>query len=240
MVWAGTRGGEARRDQEDDGSWKSFVDNMDWQYGADPSRLVSALSDLNRPFPKGWTWRSEHWKLARDMGKKEYDYLLSLPLALHIPSMHSVVVHAGLLGRDPTKEADASDQPYSQLFGPDTEEQASMSRKEGELAVFTTIKQNRVPYTLLNIRSVLKDGEVTKKSNKGTPWSDIWQQEEERCRGQGVWDDQEGDENDEQGKEHGSIEMVEDMEKRRKHDSLQKLPKLNCSPLTVIYGHAGK
>jgi len=242
MVWAGTREGKRGDEGEaqDDGSWRSFIESMDWQYGADSGRLSSALSDVNRPFPKDWQWRSEHWKLARDMSKKDYEYLVSLPLALHIPSMHTVVVHAGLLGRDPRKEADAMDQPYTALFGSDGEEQSTMSRKEAELAIFTTIKQNREPYTLLEMRSVLKDGEVTKKSSKGTPWSDIWQQEEARCRGRGVWDETVEDEDDEQGQEHAGIKMVEDMEKRKKHEDLKKLPRLNCSPLTVVYGHAGE
>jgi hypothetical protein len=121
MVWAGTREGKRGDEDEaqDDGSWRSFIESIDWQYGADSGRLSSALSDVNRPFPKDWQWRSEHWKLARDMSKKDYEYLLSLPLALHIPSMHTVVVHAGLLGRDPRKKANAIDQPYSALFGTD-------------------------------------------------------------------------------------------------------------------------
>lgn len=251
MVWAGTRDSNRRRDQGDDAAgaqdegedtkWRSFIDTMDWQYGADPHRLGSALSDVKSPFPKDWEWRSEHWKIARDMGKKEYEYLVSLPLALHIPSLHTVVVHAGLLGRDPTKKADAADQPYSELFDED-DVVSPLSRHAAELAVFSKIKQNRRPYTLMNIRSVLKTGRVTKKSNKGTPWSDIWQQEQARCKGPGAWalGDEVHDEDVLEGVEHAGIEMVEDLESRRKHVVLESLSKLNCSPLTVIYGHAGE
>jgi hypothetical protein len=267
MVWAGTKETARRRageevssddiqddDDPDSATWRQFVKSIDWQYGADPKRLHSALSTSNLPFPKSWEWRSEHWKIARDMNKKEYDYLVSLPLALHIPSIHSVVVHAGLLGRDPTKLADAADQPYSNLFDEVTEtdpKAAPMSRHQAELDVFTKIKQNRRPYTLMNIRSVLKDGRVTKKSNKGTPWSDIWQQEQARCAGPGRWalGEVAEDEDETVGVEHAGVEMVEDMEsrglevgleKRKKHVVLESLPRLNCSPLTVIYGHAGQ
>ena len=257
MVWAGTREANRRRqetgdagaaegeqqdaDGDEGGTWRAFIKSMDWQYGADPKRLGTALADVNMPFPKDWEWRSEHWKIARDMGKKEYDYLVSLPLALHIPSIHSVVVHAGLLARDPTKKADAADQPFSNLFDED-DAGSPLSRHEAELAVFTKIKQNRRPYTLMNIRSVLKSGKVTKKSNKGTPWSDIWQQEQARCKGPGAWTLGDGalDEDENEGEEHAGIEMMEDMETRRKHVVLESLPKLNCSPLTVIYGHAGE
>jgi hypothetical protein len=31
-----------------------------------------------------------------------------------------------------------------------------------------------------------------------------------------------------------------ELEKRKKHVVLESLPRLNCSPLTVIYGHAGQ
>jgi hypothetical protein len=113
-----------------------------------------------------------------------------------------------------------------------------LTRSQSEVALLQTIPQNRDPYTLLNIRSVLKDGKVTKKANKGTPWSEIWHEEMSRCTGAGSdVEDEEGGSEDEEG-----IERAEENEKRalnRKKET-KTLPKMDCSPVTVIYGHAGK
>lgn len=165
-------------------------------------------------------------------------------MTLHLPSLHSIVVHAGLLARDPTKKATAEDQPYASAIAaglsPETGDNA-LTRAQSEIALLQTIPQNRDPYTLLNIRSVLKDGEVTKKANKGTPWSEIWQEEMSRCTGAGsdlVEDEEEeGSTNDDEG-----IERTEENEKRalKRKKGSKTLPKMDCSPVTVIYGHAGK
>jgi hypothetical protein len=248
MIWAGTKGSDSiAAEQEDDsaankaGGWRAMLSKLDWEYGADKGRLLTQLQSLGRPFPDDWEWRSEHWKIARDMSKKDYEYLVSLPLALHIPSIHSLVVHAGLLARDTTKDALDVTQPYDSLYTSDLSQPPALSRADGELAVLRLIKQNRQPYTLLNIRSVLKNGDVTKSSNKGTPWSEIWQQEQSRCQGKGFTPEDKNDlEDDREGEPDLKIEEVEDLEKRKKHKGMEKLPPLNCSPLTVIYGHAGE
>src|ERR1700691_756733 len=55
--------------------------------------------------PKGWKKKMfrDHYKIARDMTQKQYEYLLSLPLVLHIPSAHTYILHAGLLPYDTTR-----------------------------------------------------------------------------------------------------------------------------------------
>ena len=45
------------------------------------------------------------------MTETQYAYLLTLPLALHIPSLHSVIVHAGLVAYDIDKSPNAASQP---------------------------------------------------------------------------------------------------------------------------------
>lgn len=245
----------SRRDSTDGHKgWRAFIDDLDAQFPSNAQdeelsneqqeQLEASLAARAKSFPKGWTWRSEHWRIARGLAKEDYQYLVDLPLTLHLPSLHSIVVHAGLLARDPTKKATAEDQPYASAIAaglsPETGDNA-LTRAQSEIALLQTIPQNRDPYTLLNIRSVLKDGEVTKKANKGTPWSEIWQEEMSRCTGAGsdlVEDEEEeGSTNDDEG-----IERTEENEKRalKRKKGSKTLPKMDCSPVTVIYGHAGK
>jgi len=94
-----------------------------------------------------------------------------------------------------------------------------------------------------------RKGKVTKSSKKGTPWSEVWDGEMGRCNGEGKWF---GEELDEWAAEHGSeedggLEIEEDAEvdelKRQDGRGLverdEVLAAMNCSPVTVIYGHAG-
>ncbi|KAJ9105804.1 hypothetical protein QFC19_003372 [Naganishia cerealis] len=252
MRWAGKgyRSGSTVRSNDDDEEWKSFIDDLDDQFPPDldseelsdtqREQLEKTLAAKAKSFPKSWSWRSEHWKIARGLSKENYQYLVDLPLTLHLPSVHSIVVHAGLLARDPTKKATSKDQPYAAAIASgvtDTAQPGSLTRAQAEVALLRTIPQNRDPYTLLNIRSVLKDGETTKNANKGTPWSDIWQEEMSTCTGpgSGLVDDAQGSVADDE-----DIDRIEDEEKRsvKGRKKGKELPKKDCSPVTVIYGHA--
>jgi hypothetical protein len=256
MRWAGKGYQSSDAQRRGDGSkkhtgWRAFIDDLEAQFApnagdeelseSQQQKLQETLAAKSKSFPKHWSWRSEHWRIARDLSKENYQYLVDLPLTLHIPSIHSIVVHAGLLARDPTKKATAEDRPFDISAGSNTTDQDySVARTHSEIALLQAIPQNRDPYTLLNIRSVLKDGEVTKKANKGTPWSDMWNEEMSRCTRSESTLEEEGDE---QGSTNDDedIEAVEGNERRiveRKKGS-KALPKMDCSPVTVIYGHAG-
>lgn len=259
MRWAGKgyqSTSSSRRDSAERKGWRAFIDDLDAQFPSNSQeeelsqeqqeQLEASLAAKAKSFPKGWTWRSEHWRIARSLAKEDYQYLVDLPLTLHLPSIHSIVVHAGLLARDPTKKASAEDQPYASVIAAtsvSSPTDSELTRTQSEVALLQTIPQNRDPYTLLNIRSVLKDGEVTKKANKGTPWSDIWHEEMSRCTGIGS-DLVEDEEEDEQGSTglDEDIEHTEENEKRavKRKKGSKTLPKMDCSPVTVIYGHAGK
>jgi len=127
-----------------------------------------------------------------------------------------------------------------------------------ELSILLDVPQNQEPWTLLNMRSIFtsgkRKGKVTKSSKKGTAWSDIWNQEMQRCDGPGKWF---GEEIDEWTAEHeenqdGGLESQEDGEGdelagqgeirgrrgKRKADK-NDLSAVDCSPVSVIYGHAG-
>lgn len=161
---------------------------------------------------------------------KHYEYLLKLPLTLHIPSLHTFVVHAGLLPMDPTKSLTDPTQPLnvaaqSQFTDP------YAGRITEELSILMSVPQNADPYTLIEMRSVYthgkKAGKVTKNGKKGKPWSDVWNKEMKRCsrasseeleeRDGEVWQARSGDDNDEQDESS-----------------------MNCSPVNVVYGHAGE
>lgn len=67
------------------------------------------------PVPDGWKWRSDHWEIARQMSYEHYQYLLRLPLVIHIPALHMHVVHAGLVPVDLKQSHDARHQPLSHI-----------------------------------------------------------------------------------------------------------------------------
>lgn len=67
------------------------------------------------PIPEGWEWASQHWQIARLMTEAQFEYLVSLPLVLHLPSLHTMIVHAGLLPVDPTEPLNSKDQPLSRV-----------------------------------------------------------------------------------------------------------------------------
>ena len=99
------------------------------------------------------------------MSKSDYEYLLSLPLVLHLPSEHAFLVHAGLLPYDPTLSITSKRQPLSHLpripsrflGGP-----VPALRNAQELAILEDIKQNTNPWVVLNIRNVRKDHTVSR------------------------------------------------------------------------------
>jgi hypothetical protein len=173
--------------------------------------------------PKGWKMFSDHYRVARDMSQKQYAYLLSLPLVLHIPSAHTFIVHAGLLPHDPTREQTHRRQPLahlpslsvlpSRIKGDAIGSDVDRLRLLQELALLHDIPQNTDPWVKLNIRSVEKNNRITKQGKKGTPWSDLWNEAMGKCNGFGE----------------------DDYGQMRKKKGKGSLP---CRPSTVVYGHA--
>lgn len=85
-----------------------------------------------------------------------------------------------------------------------------------------------------------KKGQPTKSSNKGKPWSDLWKKEMARCTGPGAW--AESGDVDEEWEEDGSEadeQNDQDATLQKRDDDDVEESKLKCSPVTVIYGHAG-
>ena len=63
--------------------------------------------------PDGWLLFSDSYMVATEMTERHYEYLISLPLRIHVPHAHLFLVHAGLLSHDPKKDDDDPSQPLS-------------------------------------------------------------------------------------------------------------------------------
>ena len=136
-----------------------------------------------RRVPQGWKMFNEHYLIAAyvllktlilnrtahspfrsSLEKHEYEYLLSLPLVLHIPSIHTFTVHAGILPSDVSLPATARTQPLAHIpshprhSSPDEE----TLRLWQELAILNDVPQNNEPWVTLNIRSILKDKTISR------------------------------------------------------------------------------
>ena len=197
--------------------------------------------------PEDWVIFGDHYQIAKSLTEAEYQYLLDLPLRLYIPTAHTFIVHGGLLPCNPEYPGDDKarqplaavptlpqpQRPTATAVG--TAEEELMTgygnlvsdvsstktiehlRNLQEIAILTKIPQNRDPWAVLNMRSVV-DGEVSKKANEGTPWPKIWKQHMEHCVG--FRNELEDDD----------IEVDDDLAEE------QKL-KLKCYPSSIIYGH---
>ncbi|WVW78657.1 hypothetical protein I302_100617 [Kwoniella bestiolae CBS 10118] len=233
MEWAG---GE---------DWQAYVDSLSFD---DEKAVRKELKKHGKEFPGGWEWKGQHWEIARALPKNLYMYLLDLPLVLHLPSLHSIVVHAGLLPINPNDSPSAPAQPLVQFSNLTSDLDQESIRNSEEISILFDVPQNQVPWNLLNMRGVYMKGKkkakVTKSGKKGTPWSDVWKKEMKRCRGAGRWF---VDGMGEMGAEKVSQvdEGIEELdeEKRQKPGSPGSSAQseegdLGCSPVTVIYGHA--
>lgn len=103
------------------------------------------------------------------MAAGHYAYLLSLPLVLHIPTLHTFVVHAGLLPLDPNRSVTSGRQPLAHIPAPPSvsteaasNKNISVLRRAQEAAILTDIPQNIDPWVVLNMRSIRSDNSVTK------------------------------------------------------------------------------
>lgn len=196
----------------------------------------------------------DHYKIAKEISEAQYQYLLNLPLRLYIPSAHAFIVHAGLLASDPRYPVnDAERQPLaqiptltrhqsSQLTGPtdkggfgDSDSLFGSSKKVinalrnlQEIGILAQIPQNNAPWVTLNVRSITKDGKISKAASGGTPWSKIWQAHMRSCNGYHTKD--KAADRDSSDNSHILFDSEE--------EATSKKLDLKCYPSTTIYGHA--
>jgi len=152
------------------------------------------------------------------MTASQYSYLKSLPLVIHLPSLHTHLVHAGILPFDPKFYPTSFDQPLAHVPKPWTPPSPTPTRSAQERALLTDIAQNRDPFVLLNMRSILDNADVSRESKRGTPWTDLWDMIMTNCNGFHKRDVQ--------------------RDTGWQDDLKSATSGLPCLPINVIYGHA--
>ncbi|KAG9102477.1 hypothetical protein FRC06_001984 [Ceratobasidium sp. 370] len=180
--------------------------------------------------PPGWEFGSDVYQLGRHLKPNEYQYLLDLPTALHIPSLHTIVVHAGILPMDPRRKMLSRHQPLSHPPKSKHNETEPVLRTIQERALLSDIPQNADPWAKLNMRSILENGEVSREKD-GTPWTDLWNKVFGLCDGFDVKPELDrGEATFEASPGQSWAKWVE--------DELKGIRSLPCKDVTVVYGHA--
>ncbi|PAV16397.1 Metallo-dependent phosphatase [Pyrrhoderma noxium] len=202
---------------------REFIEELDKKTKVELKELTkfaeNGLDDIKTPkwkrIPRGWDISTDHYHIARALSDAQFEYLLSLPLVLHVPFLHTFFVHAGLLPLDPRHGINSKHQPLAHL---------PLLNPAQELAVLNDIPQNVKPWNLLNMRSILEDNTLTKNAKKGKAWAKLWNSIVNQCKGYDLKDDI----NAELDKQNGNINL----------DGTNPKSHLVCHPLTVVYGHA--
>ncbi|KAJ3574186.1 hypothetical protein NP233_g1946 [Leucocoprinus birnbaumii] len=185
-----------------------------------------------KKIPKGWIPFGDHYRIAKALTEEQRAYLLSLPLKIHVPSAHTFVVHAGLLPGDVRYDYfDRERQPLARIPCIDSscidsdQKNVEALRSAQEREILERVPQNTIPWNNLNMRSVLRNNDISKKASKGTPWGVYWNTQMDMCNG---YDLQNTVDKSSSFRIQGSDAL--DM-------SSQYLTTLPCHPSTVIYGH---
>ncbi|KAG8947830.1 hypothetical protein FRC03_000903 [Tulasnella sp. 419] len=217
IIWLG--------EQEGGKEWLEEMEKMDLS-----PKQFRKLGKHKKKFdiPDGWEWGSEHFKIAKKITDNDYKYLLQLPLVLHLESLHTHVVHAGILPADPKRSLHNRHQPLAHLPKnfPGTKSNVELIRAAQELTILTDVPQNRKGWAKLNMRDILKNGEITRDAGEGRPWSNMWNEVQKLCKGfDGKRAPDDGEEEDDS---YDDPDEAGDLNN-------QSLP---CHPTTVVYGHA--
>ena len=184
------------------------------------------------------------------MSNKEYEYMLNLPLFVHLQPLHFVLVHAGLLPSDPSLPLTSRRQPLSKRPSKSFSDSDETDQADGkevdieslrtaqELLVMNEIPQNRDPFTPLNMRTLVKKHKwVVSRKKSGRRWSEIWNEVMHLCKGFEL-DGETGE-----TEENGLVDWgTSSKDGGRVDDGVESLKKkgikLPCVPTTVLYGHA--
>ncbi|TFK75219.1 Metallo-dependent phosphatase [Pluteus cervinus] len=135
--------------------------------------------------PKSWRLFGDHFKIAEAMTVQDYEYLIRLPLKIHVPSANAFIIHAGLLSSDPKYPPDHHKQPLARrpIVPRPREgiENIPLMRRRQESRILTEVEPNTDPYINLNLRSI--QGTEPTRAHKGLPWSNIWNRDMSNCQG---------------------------------------------------------
>jgi len=233
-------------------NWRNWLSSLD-------SQTYDQIEDMETPptdVPEALKhkWRDEHYQIAKAMSQESASWLSSRSLTLHVRSLHTYIVHAGLLPwtvpkniykkkKDAqgaslddeegmeipesvfdntfniTENTPLLESSSSSYFVPTTSSLLASNKLDPEMAILT-VPLNRDPFTLLNMRSVKKNGKVTKNTKKGWPWAPIWNQVMATCQ------------------VTMSLSTTKDMTRERRQTNIERVKPNQCRPLNVVYGHA--
>ncbi|KAK4704054.1 uncharacterized protein P7C70_g2157, partial [Phenoliferia sp. Uapishka_3] len=144
--------------------------------------------------PEGWEWGGDWFEIARHLSLLDYSYIAALPLTLHVESLASYVVHAGMLPWHDTRDAldIERETPLAALpstpltstsfttFSPSSDIEADLVGPQRSLLLQEV---NTAPFTLLNMRGVRSRGKVymPQGSKSGRAWHWLWNDFWEKC-----------------------------------------------------------
>lgn len=117
----------------------------DWLSADAPSE------ELKKTLPEGMKWKTQHFEIARRLPKSDFRWMMACSLTLYLHPIRTYFVHAGLFPWKLPGESHSRD-PTSIL----------------------SLKENKEPYTMLEMRNVKAGRKATKSKNKGHPWYSMW------------------------------------------------------------------
>ncbi|QRV75359.1 PITH domain-containing protein [Ceratobasidium sp. AG-Ba] len=193
---------------------------------SDYERFRKEAASKGWEIPPRWQFGSDTYRLARRLKPNEYQYLLDMPIVLHIPSLHTIVVHAGILPMDPRRKILSKRQPLSHPPKAKQNKTEDALRNTQERALLSDIPQNTDPWVKLNMRTILDDGKISRNKG-GSEWTDLWNKVLDLCEGFDVKPQSVPDDTSFEG---SNWPKWMDNEFR----GVKSLP---CREVTVVYGH---
>ncbi|KAF8753268.1 Calcineurin-like phosphoesterase [Rhizoctonia solani] len=142
----------------------------------DYKQFKKAASAKGWSIPDGWKFGDQIYQLAR----------VPISAELANSSPYSVAAYSRRpcwhLANQPRRKLDSPSQPLSHPPKSKHNKTEPALRHLQELALFTDIPQNTDPWTKMNMRTILKNGKVSRDKD-GLPWSDLWHKVIKLCNG---------------------------------------------------------
>ncbi|KAI0073456.1 Metallo-dependent phosphatase [Panus rudis PR-1116 ss-1] len=196
-----------------------------------------------------WRMFSDHYWLAREMSPEHASFLLSLPLILHIPSLHTFVVHGGILPFDPRLSPTDSRQPLAHLphlanmlDNPESDfdeaETLSILRIQPDDELHPSAQLSRVGHIDEDSLRTAQESAILREVPQNTKWWNVLNLRGVRKSGKITRDGTKGTPwsrlwNDQMGRCSGFNESLSSTHKKPTGPDYSLL----CRPSTVVYGH---
>ncbi|POW00114.1 hypothetical protein PSHT_13230 [Puccinia striiformis] len=138
---------------------------------------------LKNKLPNGMDWGTQHFEIARRLPKNDFHWLLERSLTIYISPLQSVPTPSTNSLRNLNTDAQSEHRTYFVHAGmlpwvPPTEPEGDKAR---EVMTLLGVKENKDPYTLLEMRGLKKGRRPTKNASKGKPWYKYWNKTMRTC-----------------------------------------------------------